>query len=598
MNYTNIHSSKGTLKVNNISHPDYKDCFLDWDLYRDILIGGRPFRTKYLTRLSKRESETEFNERRKFTPIPGHAKTALFEVRNALYERFVDIKRTGGTDRYQRAVKGENLGVDGNGSPMNKFMGTKVSPELLAMGKVAVVVDAPNQYNSTKSDSEKLAPYMFIYPAERIKSWNYEDGELVSVLLQEESVVADEVTGLVVNNQTRFILYKKVTVGVELRVYDEVGTELEDEYQILDLSRIPVVIGNIETSLLCDIAYHQVALLNLGSLDMSYARQANFPFYLEQYDYMAEAANNRVAGSAFTEAPMGTDENANQGKAAEVEVGVTKGRRYGKGLDAPSFIHPSSEPLLASMKKQEEIRMEIRQLVLLSVANLNPNSQSQESKEWDNQGLYAGLAFLGLTMQHMEQEIAKIYADFESSNEIAKITYPDKYSIRSDKDRREEGEGLLTILPKIPSKTFQRITARKAALVLVGNDATERELSSIMDEIDNAEVLAVDPDVIRSDVEANLVDPRTASVARLYPEGSAEKAEKAHAERVERIAASQQKGTGTVLKNPAARGVDDLSTDPNEASDEKKKASNPDLNDTSSKRQRGKQKGEKQDGTK
>ena len=52
----------------------------------------------------------------------------------------------------------------------------------------------------------------------------------------------------------------------------------------LELERIPFTMMDIKGSLLKDVYKHQVALLNLGSSDVSYALKANYPFYIEQKD--------------------------------------------------------------------------------------------------------------------------------------------------------------------------------------------------------------------------------------------------------------------------------------------------------------------------
>lgn len=39
--------------------------------------------------------------------------------------------------------------------------------------------------------------------------------------------------------------------------------------------------------------------------------------------------------------------------------------------DRPGFIHPSSEPLLASMKLQEKLEQDIRKLINLAVQSMS-----------------------------------------------------------------------------------------------------------------------------------------------------------------------------------------------------------------------------------
>ena len=53
------------------------------------------------------------------------------------------------------------------------------------------------------------------------------------------------------------------------------------------MTRIPFILLDIGESLMKDVANHQIALLNLGSSDVSYALKANYPFYTEQQDLRA-----------------------------------------------------------------------------------------------------------------------------------------------------------------------------------------------------------------------------------------------------------------------------------------------------------------------
>jgi hypothetical protein len=68
----------------------------------------------------------------------------------AIFQRMRDITRRGGSQAYQRAVNGLNLGVDLRGNTMNGFLGIKVLTELLIMGRVGVYVDSPAWCRATR----------------------------------------------------------------------------------------------------------------------------------------------------------------------------------------------------------------------------------------------------------------------------------------------------------------------------------------------------------------------------------------------------------------------------------------------------------------
>ena len=60
--------------------------------------GGPGFRDQYLQEFSKREEPGEYSERKSITPIPSFAKSALADIRNAIFQRMVDIVRKDGSE--------------------------------------------------------------------------------------------------------------------------------------------------------------------------------------------------------------------------------------------------------------------------------------------------------------------------------------------------------------------------------------------------------------------------------------------------------------------------------------------------------------------
>ena len=112
-----------TLSLIDSRHPGYLSGLTDWEKWRRTYEGGDVFRDCYLEKFSTREDQTDFNARRNMTPVPAFTKAAINDIRNAIYQRLRDVVRKGGSDVYQAAVNGNNLGVDHRGSTMNAFFG-------------------------------------------------------------------------------------------------------------------------------------------------------------------------------------------------------------------------------------------------------------------------------------------------------------------------------------------------------------------------------------------------------------------------------------------------------------------------------------------
>lgn len=550
------------MKITEITHPEYLLYYDKWVKYRYTMLGGDDFIEKYVIQFSRVENADEFLLRKSITYCPAHAKAAILRLVNAIFQRMSDISRNGGSQSYQDAVLGKNGGVDRSGSTMSAFIGTVILREMLAMKRVGVYIDKPYMPDGLpKSETRDLTPYLYHYTAENIRSWHYnEQNQLMSLLLRDYVDDIDPETGLIKGVIERFRYLRKTIDGVQLTYYDKDGNA--QGTQILNLQEIPFVMCEITESLLNDICGHQIALVNMVSSDLFYCIKSNFPFYTEQYNPQAELANLRTAASDSTGTAAGA-----QATQKEIKVGTTQGRRYPLGAERPQFINPSAEPLYASMERQINTVNEISMLLALNVANIRSVRASKapysEKTGQNEQGLEAGLSAIGMELQTCEQAIAKIWDMYEGQKSSVTISYPRSYNLRTDDERRKEAGDLIDLGQTVPSKTFQKVVAREAVRLLIGAIASIEEIQTINKEISAAEMMNIDPENIRQDLEAGLVGNELASQLRGYPKGEVEKAKADHADRAARIAKAQAESA------PAARGVKDISVN-TDASVEKK----------------------------
>lgn len=559
-------------KVGAMTHPQYDAMVANWRKFRLVSEGGTAFINKYLKTFSQREDPNDFIIRKSISYAPSHAKAAVFDIKNSIFQRMSDITREGGTPSYEAAIKGQSKGVDLEGNTMNGFIGRKILPEMLFMGKVGIFVDRdPLPDKPTKAQTNASRPYIYHYATEDIFNWNYNrKNELTSVLLRDHVLETDPVTGLVSKQVEQFRLVRKneETGLVDIKFFDTHGEQV-GETQTIKLNVIPFVIAEVSFSLLEDIGDYQIALLNLASSDMNYAVRSNFPFYTEQFNSNSEFQYGRKAISRkhadltpkeFSQPQSdGEAESASEGKGREINVGVTQGRRYAAKLDRPGFIHPSPEPLEASMAKQKNLQIEIRQLVNLNLSNIEPKRASAESKQEDSKGLEAGLSYIGMELEYAERKIARMWSAYEGETDPKIIiSYPSNYSLRTDEDRRKEANALLDFIPKSASKSHQKHLMKQAITITAGQKVDAEELKVMKEEVDKSKVIVTDPEVIIKDHEAGLISDDLASKARLYPDGEAKRAQADKAKRAKAVLAAQ------TTPNAGARGVPDLSASPEE----------------------------------
>jgi hypothetical protein len=439
-----------------------------------------------------------------------------------------------------------------------------------------VVADTP-----TLVDAYGARPYLYKYDVEDILNWSCskadEPSEFQSVLLRDTVMQFDQQTMLptLTTQRYRLLWIDQESGFVMLQFYNLVGELIGQDGEPstspiqLELRRIPFVLLDVGDSLLKDVCYHQIALLNLVSSDVNYALKANFPFYVEQRDLRASGSHLKAAATADGTATTGGQPAAD----TDVKVGVTQGRAYDKGMNPPQFINPSSEPLTASLSLQAKLEDDIRKLINLAVASLGVKA-SAESKQMDNQGLEAGLSYIGLVLESAERQVSEHWAAYEhrevNQRQIPTIKYPDRYSLKTDSDRILEAGKLSELMFAVPGRKVKREIAKLVVSALLSGKVDVATVTEIENEIDSAKYTTSDPNIIVAASTAGLVGDKTASVALGFPDDEWQVARDDHMARILRIAQAQSSAGNKGMGDPAARGVPDLSASPGQAAADEK----------------------------
>lgn len=483
-------------------------------------------------------------DRQKLTYNPAFAREAVDEFARAMIQRSSEIQRVGGDLLFQQQVEGLRGGVDRKESSMDAFNAMNVVGELMAMGSVGIYVD--NDAANPVTLAEETSPYIYSYKAEDILNWKYTNGKLTTLVLRDWFYEEDN--GLPSYRQYRYRRLDLTSEGVTVQYENYKGEKVSGP--TLQLTRIPFILLSLPHSLLQETADYQITLLNIASAGAYQVWAANFPLYTEQYSPMDDLAK-------------GVRDNKDATKPDRtLEIGTISGIRYPMNTERPSWIHPSSEPLTATMRYMDKMKEEIRQLTALAITNLAPQAASAESKAQDRLGLESGLAVIGMLLQAGENDLSTIWHEYKGGKPT-EINYPAEYSLLSEEERRAKAKELKDLQHAVPSRTFQRETAKSIATALHAHRVTEEALRKMHDEIEKSPVPTSDPLVLGSDHEAGFVSDETASIGRGYAEGEAEKAREDHALRIARIQAAQT--------SEGSRGLKDLDTNPGTSADNEKK---------------------------
>jgi len=523
---------------------DHND-FIKW---RYCYEGGSTFVNEYLERYvgsTGQEGDDAFDRRQSLTPVPSFAKKEINAVKNSISRRLVDVTRPGGSDKFQDAIAGNGRGVDLRGSTMNTYLTKKVLPELLVMGQVNILVDAPDVEAVSRAEVPKnFQPYLNRFVIENTPVMIEADPDSPSdwahVLVETVKYEFNLLTGQ--QDCTREFRYYWLDETrdnlVNIAFLDENGDQTKAP-KLTNLEAIPVVQFDIGGSLMADACSHQIALLNIASADSSYAIDSNFPFLVKQ----------RGATDVGEHLDDGND------SSGTARMGTSYGLAYGKGLNAPAFISPPSDPMRASLELRKELKDEIHELVMGGLTDLGDEGSTE-----------AGLAAIGLCLQAGESRLWDHWAAYEDSRiesrKVATINYPDSWTLKTDEQRLIEAEKFIKLGNIIVGETNKKELAKKAVGILHRGTVSSSDLKKMEKEIDDSPIGIADPDVIIKAKKEQILCSETAAAAlgAKDPKKEAEGCQKEAADRAAQVVAAQSDIANAGAGNPDGQ-VDPKSKD-------------------------------------
>lgn len=464
--------------------------FFEW---RFCYAGGRLFREEFLQRFDDRENEAEYIRRRSLTPIPAYAKTAINNVKNSVIRRLPDIRRSGGTKKWQDAVAGVGRGVDRRGSSMNAFIAKKILAELLVMGRTGVLVDAPALPDGMTQDEvpESFSPWLNSYRVEFIHNLVPADvdspSDWSSVKLENNRRQIDPVTGenVVVSGFRKYWLDADRDNKVNLQDFNE-SDEATGEIRHLNIDAIPLVLFSIDQSLMADACSYQISFLNLISAATSYSIDSSYSFLTRQR-----------GGDDAGEWLIGEEE--------DTETGRNKGLFYPKGMDRPGYISPDSAPVLTSLEQQREMKKTIEDLVLGAISEIGEGS------------VEAGLASIGMCVQIGESRLWDHYTTFEARDAARRrmpiVDYPDTWSMKSDEERLKEGIEFLNLGNLLIGQDAKKQAQFDAADRFWRGKISTEDLNKIKKTMADAPYSIADPDVVIKAKKEGIFTTETTALA-------------------------------------------------------------------------------------
>lgn len=163
-------------------HPDYKVRFPQWTRVRDCIEGQDQVRDRKTTYLPQREKQSDLDykaylERAVFFNATGRTRQTLLS----------SIFRRPGVERLPTELSGESVTRDGMSL---KKVARWLAEEVISVSRAGCLIDLPEE------ESAVIQPFLSLYHAEHILSWQEERGVVKMVLLAERVLDTEVVTNM------------------------------------------------------------------------------------------------------------------------------------------------------------------------------------------------------------------------------------------------------------------------------------------------------------------------------------------------------------------------------------------------------------------
>ena len=439
-------------------HKDYQENVKNWEYYIRSYNGGYDYTLgQYLNRYNL-ELDNEFNQRLANTPCDNHCKNIIQIYSSFLFR--VKASRDFGNMQDEASLESFLKDADLEGNSFTSVI-KQAQNYASIYGHCMLILDKPSIQTNTKAEeiNQEIRPYISIVTPENIFDWNFErqpNGKYILNYLK----IREEVDKSGGSYMRLWYPDRVDTIYVE-----EVGTEptLIDT-ATNQIGKIPAVIlynakshkRGIGQSDLVDIADLQKAIYNEYSEIEQLIRLTNHPSLVK-----TNGVNASAGAGAVIEMPDEMEPNLK-----------------------PYLLQPSGQNLISIM---DSITKKVDAINRIAHTGAVRTTRQQVSSgialQTEFELLNARLSEKADNLQLAEEQIFKLYSEFQNASFDGEINYPDSFNIRdyaSDLLFYQQAKAV-----NVQSNTLNKEIDKEIARSVVDDD---EKLSQIFDEIDsNAE---------------------------------------------------------------------------------------------------------------
>ena len=435
-------------------HKDYSENQKNWEMFIRSFNGGYDYTLgQYLNRYNL-ELDNEFNQRLANTPCDNHCKNII-----QIYSSFLFRERASrdfGSMSEEPSLQPFLKDADLEGNNFNTVMKTAQNYASI-YGHCFMILDKPNIQTATRAEelNQEIRPYVSIVTPENVFDWNFErqpNGKYILNYLK----IREEVDRKGGSYMRIWYPDKVDTIYVEdERTEPTLIATAENQ-----IGKIPAVIlynskshkRGIGQSDLVDIAELQKAIYNEYSEIEQLIRLTNHPSLVK-----TAGVNASAGAGAVIEMPDEMEPNLK-----------------------PYLLQPSGQNLTSIMdsitKKVEAIN---RIAHTGAVRTTKQQVSSGIALQTEFELLNARLSEKADNLQLAEEQMFRIYAEYQNTKFDGEINYPDSFNIRdyaTDLLFFQQAKSI-----NVPSPTLNKEIDKEIARAVVDDD---EKLTTIMDEID------------------------------------------------------------------------------------------------------------------
>ena len=435
-------------------HKDYSENQKNWEMFIRSYNGGYDYTLgQYLNRYNL-ELDHEFNQRLGNTPCDNHCKNIIQIYSSFLFRE--KASRDFGSMSEEPSLQMFLKDADLEGNNFNTVMKTAQNYASI-YGHCFMILDKPNIQTATRAEelNQEIRPYVSIITPENVFDWNFErqpNGKYILNYLK----IREEVDRKGGSYMRIWYPDKVDTIYVE---DDRTEPTLIDTAENL-IGKIPAVIlynskshkRGIGQSDLVDIAELQKAIYNEYSEIEQLIRLTNHPSLVK-----TAGVNASAGAGAVIEMPDEMEPNLK-----------------------PYLLQPSGQNLTSIMdsitKKVEAIN---RIAHTGAVRTTRQQVSSGIALQTEFELLNARLSEKADNLQLAEEQLFRIYSEYQNAKFDGEINYPDSFNIRdyaTDLLFFQQAKSI-----NVPSPTLNKEIDKEIARAVVDDD---EKLTIIMDEID------------------------------------------------------------------------------------------------------------------